>query len=121
MWFLDKLRSLATTSKDKILAKTISLGNYMETTSAKLVDKLPGWDSIKKKAEEYTKKTVSWIGEESKEMIKEWKEFVHDHMHKTEPAKKDTKDTTTSKDVAAKTDKNTSKSATTSPVSTPKS
>lgn len=103
MWFFDKLLSYVKIGKDKIVSTSVSVGNYLDETSWKMVSKLPVSEWMKHKAEEYTKKTVDWIGEESKTMIQEWKDFVYDHMHKDEkkaapaaPVKPEEKPTSTS-------------------------
>ena len=83
MWLLDSIKTRVKKWTDTIIEKTAKVGNYMEEKSATLIEKVPGGHEFKEKAAVYTEKTVDRIGSETKEMIKEWHEFVDSHMKKS--------------------------------------
>ncbi len=84
MWLFDSIKNRVKKWTDTVIDTTAKVGNFMEEKSATLIEKVPGGHEFKEKASVYTEKTVDRIWTETKEMIKEWHEFVDSHMKKAE-------------------------------------
>lgn len=90
MWIFDTLKNWVKKGTDTVIDTTAKVGNFMEEKSATLVEKVPGGHDLKVKAEKYTEQAVDRVGNETKDMIKEWQDFIESHLKKA-----DTPETTT--------------------------
>lgn len=76
MGIMDTMRWWIKTWTEKVSKATENVGDFIEKKASTLVDHIPGGKTFKEKANTYTEKTVNRIGDETKTMVKEWKDAV---------------------------------------------